>query len=287
VGLGYGGGIYSNNSNPTIEYNIISGNESDSGGAGIVCNGSGPTTRIAYNTISENLSHGWCGGLGCVNTCTPEIINNTFYGNKATRGAGFVSAFGASPILTNNIFWADSASVEANEIYIHSGSPTFTYCDIEGGWGDPEDSIINADPLFVDPDNGDFHLTAGSPCIDAGCPDSPNDPDGSRCDMGAYWFDQVGIDDFDRTPRFFALLQNYPNPFNVSTVIRFDIPQTSQVIIHIYDLLGRKVETLIDGNQPAGSHSLIWDAEEFSSGVYFYKLKGGNYTETRKMVLIK
>lgn len=85
--------------------------------------------------------------------------------------------------------------------------------------------------------------------------------------------------------RFF--LQNYPNPFNASTIISYDLPKQSAVAIDIYDILGRKVQTLHNGKQPAGSHDVIWNADGFSSGVYFYHLTAGDYIESRQMLLLR
>jgi len=91
----------------------------------------------------------------------------------------------------------------------------------------------------------------------------------------------------DNLPDKFSLLQNYPNPFNAQTTINYALPEAAQVTIEIFDLLGRKVETLVDGKQPAGYHQVIWNAFDQTSGIYFYKIQSGDYTETRKMVLLK
>ncbi len=88
-------------------------------------------------------------------------------------------------------------------------------------------------------------------------------------------------------PNQISLSQNHPNPFNVSTTIRYDLPNQSDVTIEIYDILGRKVETIIDGWQPAGAHSVVWDAEDVSSGVYFYRIQAGEYAESRSCLLLK
>jgi hypothetical protein len=88
-------------------------------------------------------------------------------------------------------------------------------------------------------------------------------------------------------PSDFALLSNYPNPFNASTVIEYQLPVTSSVKLEVYNLLGNKVATLIDGQQQAGYKSVTWDASEVSSGIYFYKLTAGDYTETKRMILVK
>jgi len=88
-------------------------------------------------------------------------------------------------------------------------------------------------------------------------------------------------------PYEFALIGSYPNPFNYQASIRYALPELSDVTITIYDILGRKVETILDIRQQAGYHQVIWNADNFSSGVYFYKLQAEDYIETKKMVLLK
>jgi hypothetical protein len=85
----------------------------------------------------------------------------------------------------------------------------------------------------------------------------------------------------------FGLLQNYPNPFNPSTTFRYSIPQTSKVVITVYDILGNEIATLMDEEKSVGTYELIWNAENLSSGIYFYQLKAGNFFQTRKMILLK
>jgi flagellar hook assembly protein FlgD len=99
---------------------------------------------------------------------------------------------------------------------------------------------------------------------------------------------QVSIEDRDvEVPRQFALAQNFPNPFNATTIIQYSLPAASFVTIDIYDILGRKVETLMQREQPAGYHRITWDASDHSSGIYFYRIQAGEYAETRKMLLLK
>jgi hypothetical protein len=88
-------------------------------------------------------------------------------------------------------------------------------------------------------------------------------------------------------PSTYLLQQNYPNPFNPSTTISFSIPTSEFVTLKVYDILGREVTTLVSENLNAGYHSLKFDAGNFSSGVYFYKLQAGKYSETKKMLLSK
>jgi len=88
-------------------------------------------------------------------------------------------------------------------------------------------------------------------------------------------------------PSEFALSGNYTNPFNVSTVINYELPVDSHVKLEVYNLLGRKVATLVNEQEETGYRSVVWDASEVSSGLYFYKLSAGDYTETKRMMLVK
>jgi hypothetical protein len=88
-------------------------------------------------------------------------------------------------------------------------------------------------------------------------------------------------------PDKFELSQNYPNPFNPSTTISFSIPQKSDVSFKIYDILGNEVTTLINETREAGRYNVNFNASNYSSGIYFYSIKAGNFAETKKMTLIK
>ncbi|MDZ7723883.1 MAG: sugar-binding protein [candidate division KSB1 bacterium] len=85
----------------------------------------------------------------------------------------------------------------------------------------------------------------------------------------------------------YSLIQNYPNPFNPVTQIQYTLPKSSQVHIAVYDMTGRKVATLVDETQNAGTHSINWDASGLASGVYFYKMTAGLYSAVKKCTLIK
>lgn len=88
-------------------------------------------------------------------------------------------------------------------------------------------------------------------------------------------------------PKDFSLGQNYPNPFNPNTTINFDIPKNSFVEIKVFDVLGREVASLVNEQLAAGKYKTDWSAISQPSGIYFYRLKAGSYSETRKMILIK
>lgn len=89
------------------------------------------------------------------------------------------------------------------------------------------------------------------------------------------------------TPDAYKLSQNYPNPFNPSTSITFDIVDKGFVSLKIYDMIGREVANLVNKELNAGSYTYNFDAGKLNSGIYFYKLQTGNFTETKKMMLIK
>jgi len=88
-------------------------------------------------------------------------------------------------------------------------------------------------------------------------------------------------------PNEFALEQNYPNPFNPSTTISFSLPCSGFASLKIFDLLGKEVTTLVLKNFDAGDYSFKWDASSQPSGVYFYQLRAGQYSETKKLLLLK
>jgi hypothetical protein len=100
-----------------------------------------------------------------------------------------------------------------------------------------------------------------------------------------------GVTDVDQDPASrpleFELSQNYPNPFNPSTQINYTLPQSGQVTLKIFNVLGMEVATLYSGVQDAGRHEIVFDAGKLSSGVYFYRLTAANVSMTRKMIFMK
>ncbi len=88
-------------------------------------------------------------------------------------------------------------------------------------------------------------------------------------------------------PSVYSLSQNYPNPFNPATSIRFQVPENNKVSLKIYDVLGNETAVLVDEAKPAGTYEIYFDASALSSGIYYYTLRSGHFTETKKMVLLK
>lgn len=95
------------------------------------------------------------------------------------------------------------------------------------------------------------------------------------------------VEDNDVTPTNYSLEQNFPNPFNPVTQIKFSLPSSQKVIIKIYDILGREIETLINEERAAGNYQIEFNAKSLSSGVYYYRLESGSYSKTLKMIYLK
>jgi flagellar hook assembly protein FlgD len=97
----------------------------------------------------------------------------------------------------------------------------------------------------------------------------------------------IGIDEKPADPGKFLLSQNYPNPFNPTTTIAYELPKSADVTIEILDILGRRIDLLISAKQDAGHYAVTWDGKDKSSGIYFYRIQAGDFTETKKMLLLK
>jgi len=96
-----------------------------------------------------------------------------------------------------------------------------------------------------------------------------------------------GINDPPPMPKEFALQQNYPNPFNPTTTIRFSIPERARVSLTLFNLLGQEVLALLDEDQDPGEHAVQLNASPLASGVYFYSMTAGRFSEQRKLIVLK
>jgi len=102
-------------------------------------------------------------------------------------------------------------------------------------------------------------------------------------DLGAV----LGTDPYSVIPKTFELNQNFPNPFNPETRIKFGLPNSGNVKISVYDVVGKQVEELVNSNFNAGTYEVTWNASNYSSGVYFYRLETEGFAETKQMILVK
>jgi len=298
-----GGGIYINNYNSpnSLGLNEIQNNLSRYGGGGMYIENSDVFLR--RNLIYNNVDSVGGGGISCVRSDL-RLENNTLAGNMTDtlsygRGGGLFCRNSELNII-NSIFWLNNAFFDP-QICVYSGTIEIDYSDVQGGW--QGSGNIDVDPLFRDVQNDDFHLMAidcndphDSPCIDSGIPYLEDST--LSCDWGlGSWRSDIGVygggAHITKTesdyilPSVFNLSQNYPNPFNASTSIRFILPEPQDVQLTVYDLLGRRVEILLDEYRQAGVHTVTFDASHLSSGVYFYRLQAGDRVETKRMLLLK
>lgn len=237
-----------------------------------------PYDAIVKNNIFANTEI----GVKREGALTSSVTHNCFYEKNSNNFVGFPSSYGTIVMNNNN--------------------------------GTPSDIGFNIflDPQFV---NGqDLYLPQSSPCIDAGTRDSTtfflpdfdiagnsrifdgNGDGSSVVDLGAYEYSSPTNITEKRErlnmPSELALFQNFPNPFNPETAILYELPQTSQVEVAIFNLLGERIRTLVNERQAAGQHRLHWDGRnEFGrqvpSGVYLYRLRAGEFVQTRKMILMQ
>ena len=345
-----------------------------------ICASSGSEVEVAYSVFELGRSFDagsaiYSEVLGDVEESDVLARNCTFANNEMSNVVENISAI-------NCIFYNNEAEWHRDNVV--------NFCLVEHET-EGEGNIIGENPLFVNIDEGDYHLTADSPCIDAGDPDSPEDPDGTRADMGAYYFHQrdidvdpdtleflsvqtgvtdtlsltirntgltaltihsmslddegspfeiiseadtfsieaesettvlitfssdeqaeyrttlritsddpdqdtilipligtaLGVDEEVNIPLSFAISGVFPNPFNSTTTITYGLDKSVPTRLMLYDLTGREVVTLVEGNMQTGYHTTILEASDLPSGLYFVRLESVSEVATQKIMLIR
>lgn len=228
-----GGGMHNNRySNPIVRDCMFTGNSAHYYGGGMY-NYDDSNSTVINCTFTENKARVSGGGLCNRYSSSPTVTNCTFSSNTASGGGGMYNQVDSNSTVTNCIFWGDTP----NEIHNSGSNPTVAYCDVQGGWGDPNDpnnTNIDADPCFVDVNNPDpnlwnFHLKSTSVCIDEGNNSAVGlavtDRDGhpriidgdcdetAVVDMGSYEFNYAYMGDLDYNCRVdffdFSLLAGF------------------------------------------------------------------------------
>ena len=275
---------------PPVLHNVFINNRANQfGGAISLYDNSSP--QIKYNLFHENLALKDGGAIEVNMSCNPEIINNTIVFNHANEHGGAIDIYDEScPRLINNIIW-DNHAPYGTQLYNWDSTcvPDFFNNDVQYG----KDSIggvvpqgewkanIDAWPEFEDTTSGNFYLTMVSPCIDAGV-DTILDPDGTRSDMGAYYFDQTGIgiaealDPADR-PELYC----WPNPAREEVVIISWLPGAGSLDarLSVFDMTGNKVDEF-----PVDGEAVRYNATHLPPGMYLLRLQAGSRMATGKLV---
>ncbi len=301
-----GGGVRIGDGYVRFFNNIVMNNTSRYG-AGVVLNYTGGEYR--NNIIAKNYGSSQFGagaGVWMNNTFTRprSLVNNTIVHNSATGGSPGVYNSAGLTTLTNNIVWGNTGG---NGTQFSGPQMIVTYCNVQGGYAGAGN--MNSEPLF---DTTNYYLRTSSPCVDKG--DSSvihNDPADQinpslakwpsrgtvRNDIGAYGGplskvianSVVSVSSLTENllPDEISLSQNFPNPFNPVTLINYEIRKASEVTLVVYDRLGRQVQMLVSGMQPAGNYSVRFEGTDLPSGSYFYRLIAGGQTIVRTMMLVK
>ena len=319
-GTGNGaGGIGINSPSVLLYSNYISGNDGATGGG--VAIGGGYTTMIGNLITNNTAGHG--GGIYEASSGAMCMTNNTIAYNHADSidgwGGGMLS-WKDSINISNCIFWGNTG-VNGSQLSIAGGwiqtTADISYCDIQFGqesiysdsfstlfWGPGN---IDIDPLFETGYFGDYHLSYVSPCIDAGNPaweyNDPEDPFNpdyalwpamgtTRNDMGAfgggavnYWLTVEEEESF--SPETALVLKSFPNPFSSSCTVCYQLEYPSHVVLSVFDLSGRLVETLVDEVVPAGMYSEYLDGSSLCSGMYLIRLVAGDLSASMRCIVVR
>ena len=166
-----------------------------------------------------------------------------------------------------------------------------------------EKIVVNGDSVsiwaFADgeapADTATWTYTTDNVAVGAGLPTfiivGVTDDDSSAVHVDEVWYNETptGMSISDDAPiaSSYQLGQNYPNPFNPTTHIRFNIPETGNTKLTVYNMMGEAVANLVNGVVSAGGHTVSWNAANMPTGVYFYRLESGNFTQTKKLLLVK
>ena len=231
---------------------------------------------------------------GVINVTSPDqvktlgvAVNGPFTGGWGTWGAGLMAS-------ASKKMWDDGTHGDAvanDSIYTIQMQFNKDSSDVIGqefkfgiGGGDNEGGYGNNHIENIDDTNATFTINAQFGSIDPVA-------------YSAWNFDTRGpktaVEKFvDRMPTQFSLEQNYPNPFNPTTMIAYNLPTTADVKLHVYNVLGSKIATLVNQKQAAGSYQVSWNAvDDFgrpvSAGVYFYRIEAGGFSKTMKLLLVK
>jgi len=307
----YGGGIYCDGGSSTITGNTVSSNSAYYDGGGIVIYGDYPSAPITYNIITNN-SAGYSGGGILCGWDISSINHNTITNNLAGDGGGIYCDGSSAIIISNKIIsntayqngggincnWGTDSHIRFNTIkgndanslgdgiYCEEGSfpvvdSNNIYNNGYGTYNADNSQMLMAEYNWWGHSSGPYHPGLNP----SGLGDSTN----MFVDPVPFLTDSLGITEVVKRqkPSVNMVKQNCPNPFKRETFIRYHCSEPSKVTIKVFNILGQEIVTLVDKVENAGEHIVRWDANEMSNGIYFYRVTIGDFTETRKCMIVK
>jgi hypothetical protein len=218
-------------------------------------------TRVHVNQLNSKEVYVTFGGFG-----TAHVLKSTNAGNNWIN-------------ITNNLPDVPTHSVAVDPLYpqnIYVGNDLGVYVSTNGGTSWSEFRVgmpyaIVFDLTIVNPSRKLRATTHGNGVFERKLYQNPLGITGNG----------------NETPKEYKLEQNFPNPFNPSTKINYSVPKSGLVTLKIYDMIGKEVATLVNENKTAGNYTMVFNGSNLSSGIYFYRLTAGNFSETKKLMVIK
>lgn len=315
-----GGGIFIFQSSPTIRNNLIVENEvknitgvDGAQGGELLTYGGNPL--IQNNTIMSNKALYGAGIWTLGNGTFPIIINNNTIVENSAIGSGAYGGKGGAMFIwvsniegSNNIIWENTQTQGGPIAEVGGGQANIIYSDIEGGFsgvGNIDENPIFEDSLFI--------LSNLSPCIDSGNSDSLyNDPEdslnigfalfpskgGLRNDMGAYGgpyrkelqflVSAVLEEDYNNINlNNYLFVKPFPNSLNQMFTINYIVSEHGYISLKVFDLLGRKIESLVNKYDNSGNYELIYDANDLIVGPYFLVYQTNDFIDIKKFFILK
>jgi hypothetical protein len=254
LGTGSSNGVFGG-----VEALAVSGNEVYVGGYFTSAGGVSARNVARFNTQTNTWSSLGTGSSNGVDSVVfaLAVVGNEVYVGGEFRSAGGVSANGVARFNTQTNTWSTLGTGSSNGV------------SIGGVSGGVYALAVSGNEVYV----GGRFISAGGVSANGV----------ARWNSGTSRVEQLS----PTAPKTFLLEQNYPNPFNPSTTIRYQLPVASEVKLEVYDVLGKKIATLVNERQSAGSYQVVWNASGLSSGTYFYRLQAGTFVETKKMIMVK
>jgi hypothetical protein len=306
LGTGSSNGVSGGSSSAAVRALVVVGNEVFVGGEFTSAGGVSANYVARFNTQTNTwstLGTGSSNGVSSTVDALAVVGNEVFVGGRFTSAGGvsanYVARFNTQTNTWSTLgtgssngvdFYVSALAVVGNEVFVGGwftsaggvsanyvarfNTQTNTWSTLGTGSSNGVNDYVYAlavsgSEVFV---GGGFTLAGGIASTFI-----------ARWNSGTSRVEQLS----PTAPKTFLLEQNYPNPFNPSTTIRYQLPVASEVKLEVYDVLGKKIATLVNERQSAGSYQVVWNASGLSSGTYFYRLQAGTFVETKKMIMVK